>query len=262
LPKALVLRSLGTRLAVIAAMSALRKLFLATSIALAAFLSSSLPVAWSKDKPPPLRWVEGQPGCTFSRDDDGKYRYALWTDNYGIILAVDSQELDKVRHRIEPFFSVHITVRYRGNQTLEVDAARATLEFIKHFKLVQSSLDPEGFASQTQNDADELEFQTERDVKKHPERKEEREKYLQTYQKEVAEFLDFLTQRSFPMTELNPSQPEISGWVLFSTRNKWLGEWKKPEEFLLRFPIADQIVEFPFELPPQKGDLILRKRTP
>jgi|SRR5215470_13890403 len=239
-----------------------RKLFLAIMIALTSGVARTVPAAWSKEKPPPLRWAEGQPGCTFSRDDDGKYRYALWSDDYGAILAVDSQELDKVHHRIEPFFSVHITVRYRGNQTLQVDASRVTLEFVKHFKVVQSSLDPEGFAAQTQSDADELEYQTERELRKHPERKEEREKYLRTYQKEVAAFLDFLTLRSFPMTELDPSHPEISGWVFFSTKNKWLGEWKKPEEFLLRFPIADHIVEFPFELPPQKGDLILRKRTP
>src|SRR5215475_8688354 len=240
--------------------SSLPKLFLATTMALAIALTT-LPAAWSKDKLAPLRWAEGQPGCTFSRDDDGKYRYALWTDDYGITLAVDSQELDKVRHRVEPFFSVHISVRYRGDRTLEVGAKRATLEFVKHFKLVQSSLDPEGLTAQTQDDADELENHTEREVKKHPERKEEREEYLQTHQKEVAEFLDFLTQRTFPMTKLDPTHSEISGWVLFSTRNKWVGEWKRPEEFLLRFPIADRVVEFNFQLP-QKGDLILRKRTP
>ncbi len=58
-----------------------------------------------KALPASLRWAEGAPGCTFSRDDDGKYRYSVWTDDYGIILAVDSQELDKIHHRVEPFFS-------------------------------------------------------------------------------------------------------------------------------------------------------------
>jgi hypothetical protein len=207
-----------------------------------------------------LRWSEGAPGCTFSRDTDGKYRYALWTDDYGIILAIDSQELDKVHHRVEPFLSAHITVRYRGKETLRVDPGKATLEFAKHFKVVQSSLDPKAFATRAQNDADELEHETERWVRKHPERKEEREKYVQTYQKEVSEFLEFLTQRSLPATQLDPSRPEISGWVLFSTRNKWLGSWKKPEEFLLRFPLAGRTVEFPFELPARQGDLILRQR--
>jgi len=207
-----------------------------------------------------LHWAEGAPGCTFSRDEDGKYRYALWTDDYGIILAVDSQELDKIHHRVEPFLGVHITVRYRGKETLAVDPGRATLEFVKHFKVIQTSLDPEAFAARVQNDADELEYQTEREVRKHPERKEEREKYVQTYQKEVTEFLDFLTQRTLPNTQLDPDHIELSGWVLFSTKNKWLGDWKKPEAFLLRLPIGDQIVEFPFELPAQQGDLILRRR--
>jgi len=118
----------------------------------------------------------------------------------------------------------------------------------------------EAFAARVQNDADELEYQTEREVRKHPERKEEREKYVQTYQKEVTEFLAFLTQRTLPNTQLDPDHIELSGWVLFSTKNKWLGDWKKPEGFLLRFPIADKIVEFPFELPAQQGDLILRRR--
>jgi len=213
-----------------------------------------------KALPASLRWTEGAPGCTFSRDDDGKYRYSVWTDDYGIILAVDSQELDKIHHRVEPFFSVHITIRYRGKETLAVDPGQASLEFVKHFKVIQTSLDPEAFAARVQNDADELEYQTEREVQKHPERKEEREKYVQTFQKEVIEFLDFLTQRTLPATQLDTTHSEVSGWVLFSTKNKWLGDWKKPEEFLLRFPIADKIVEFPFELPAQQGDLILRRR--
>ena len=143
---------------------------------------------------------------------------------------------------------------------MAVDPGRATLEFVKHFKVIQTSLDPEAFAARVQNDADELEYQTEREVRKHPERKEEREKYVQTYQKEVTEFLDFLTQRTLPNTQLDPDHIELSGWVLFSTKNKWLGDWKKPEGFLLRLPIGDQIVEFPFELPAQQGDLILRRR--
>jgi hypothetical protein len=44
---------------------------------------------------PALRWEEGQPGYTFSRDDDGKYRYGFWTADFGIVLAFDSQESEK-----------------------------------------------------------------------------------------------------------------------------------------------------------------------
>ena len=37
-------------------------------------------------------WGEGNPGCTFSRDDDGKYRYGIWSDEAGIVMAVPLQQ--------------------------------------------------------------------------------------------------------------------------------------------------------------------------
>jgi hypothetical protein len=224
-------------------------------------LCQSVRAAARKEKTvPTLRWAEGQPGCTFSRDPDGKYRYALWTEDYGVIVALDSQELQLLHKRIEPFFSVHLTVRYRGKQTLGVYPQRATLEFVKHFKLVQPALDPASFAQQTQDDADELEHQTQREIQKHPERREQREKLVEAYQKEAAEFVEFLNTRSFPVAELDSTRPEASGWILFSAKSKWLGGWKKPEEFVLRIPINETLLEFPFALPPQAGDLILRQR--
>jgi len=212
-------------------------------------------------KPPTLRWAEGQPGCTFSRDNDGKYRYALWTDDFGIILAVDSQELQLLHKRVEPFFAVHLTVRYRGKSELVVEPRAATLEFVKHFKLVQPALDPEDFAQQTQSDADEIEHQTQREIQKHPERKEDREKYVEAFQKDAAEFLDFLSTRTLPSVQLDSIHNEVSGWILFSAKNKWIGGWKRPEEFLLRIPLGGRALEFPFALPPQEGDLILRQRS-
>jgi hypothetical protein len=228
-----------------------------------AALPQRLPAVSKKDTPPPaLRWAEGQPGCAFSRDRDGKYRYSLWTADYGVILAVDSQELQLIPKRVpEPYFSLQLTVRYRGQGSLVVNPRRATLEFVKHFKLVQPALDPEEFARQTQDDADEVEHQTKREIEKHPERREDREKYVEAYQKEALEFLDFLTQRTLPAVQLDSSRNEVNGWVLFSAKNKWLGSWKRPEEFLLRLPLGDRVVEFPFALPAQQGDLILRQRS-
>jgi len=214
-----------------------------------------------KSDPPTLRWAEGQPGCTFSRDKDGKYRYALWTDDYGVVLAVDSQELQLLHKRVVPFFAVHLTVRYRGKGKLTVEPQTATLEFVKHFKLVQPALNPEHFADETQSDADEVEHQTQREIKKHPERKEDREKYVETYQKEVAEFLDFLSTRTLPFAQLDSANTEVSGWILFSAKHKWIGGWRRPEEFVLRIPLGGRVVEFPFALPQQQGDLILRQRS-
>jgi len=214
-----------------------------------------------KNSPPTLRWAESQPGCTFSRDNDGKYRYALRSENFGVILAVDSQELQLTRKRGERFFSIHLTLRNRGSNPLVVNPGKATLEFVKHSKVIQPALDPGEFAQKAQSDVDEIEHETQREVEKHPERKEERQKYVQVWQKEVTELQDFLSHSTLPATQLDREHPEVSGWVLFSTHSKWIGDWKKPEEFVLRLPLDGKIVEFPFALPAQEGDLILRQRS-
>src|SRR5580658_10807439 len=82
---------------------------------------------------PTLRWEEGQPGCTFSRDDDGKYRYGFWTADFGIVLAVDSQELEKAQGREQPIFALQLTVHYRGKNSLDVIPDKISLEFVKHY---------------------------------------------------------------------------------------------------------------------------------
>ena len=227
-------------------------------IALALLLS---PAAAKKNPAPTLRWAEGNAGCTFSLDSDGKYRYGLWTAGLGLVLAVDAQELQLVHKRGERFFGVHLTVHNRTGSPLVVDPSLATLEFVKHAKVIQPALDPESFAQKAQSDVDDIEYQTQREVEKHPERKEDREKFVQGWQKEVTELQDFLSHGTLPAVQLDSTHTEISGWILFSTHNKWIGEWKKPEEFLFRIPLGSQIVEFPFALPAQKGDLILRQRS-
>lgn len=257
LPGKVSLGSLKT--AVVTISSKIRALGLAGAL-LFAFGPEHVAADKKDTAPATLRWSEIQPGCTFSRDKDGKYRYALWTDDFGIILAVDSQELQVLPKRVEPFVALHLTVRYRGNNSLIVDPRRATLEFVKHFKLVQPALNPEEFARQTQDDADAVEHETQREIKKHPDRREAREKYVEAFQKETEEFLEFLSARTLPYVQLDKDHAEITGWVLFSAKNKWLGTWERPEEFVLRMPLAGRIVEMPFSLPPQQGDLILRQR--
>jgi hypothetical protein len=214
----------------------------------------------NKSKIPAVRWDEQRPGCTFTRGDDGKYRYGLWSDDAGITLAVDSQELEKVHRRHETFFSVLLDVRYRGPGTVDFGVDNISLEFVNHFHVVQTSLDPESFSAKVQNDADELNHQTAREVKKHPETKEEKEAFLRAYLKDSAELQEFVGKNSLRATQLSPGNPETSGWILFSTQSKWIGEWKKPEEFILRVPFDGKIFEFPFKLPPKPGEVMLRKR--
>jgi hypothetical protein len=207
-----------------------------------------------------IRWGESKPGCTFSQDDDGKYRWGLWVDDVGVILAVDSQELQRTHRRIQPFLAVLLTVRYRGTDKLHVSAGRLSLEFVKHSHVMKHPLDPEEFATEIQNDAKEVANETEQQMQKHPEQKQKKEILLHDYQNQVEELLDFVTKRSLREVTLDPVNPETKGWAFFSTRDKWIGAWKKPEEFVLRFPLEKRVLEFPLTLPPGKDDLILRRR--
>src|SRR5579863_6852967 len=111
------------------------------SLSLTSVRATSLPGKDKAQAAPTLRWAEGEPGCTFSRDDDGKYRYGLWTAGFGIVLAVDSQELEKVRRRAEPMFAVLLSVHYRGQDSLEIMPGKVTLEFVKHYHDVHAALD-------------------------------------------------------------------------------------------------------------------------
>ena len=105
-----------------------------------------------------------------------------------------------------------------------------------------------------------LDEETRREVAKHPEKKQVREARLQDYQKSVSELIEFLTRNSLRQAHLDRANPEVSGWVFFNTKSKWLGGWKAQEEFVLRVPLAGRLFEFPFKLPPEKGELLLQKR--
>jgi hypothetical protein len=206
------------------------------------------------------RWEEGEPGCTFSRDDDGKYRYGFWTADYGVVLAVDSQELEKTRLRSQPIFALLLTIHYRGKNSLEVVPGQSGLEFVKHYHDVQSTLDPDRLAIEEQSDANALAEETERELHKHPEKMAEKEATLAARQEDTAEMIEFLKTRTLRPTTLDPGHPEASGWLLFSIKSKWIDGLHKQEEFLLRVPVENRVIEFPFSLPPSEGDLILRHR--
>ena len=213
-----------------------------------------------KPKPSAVRWDEQHPGCTFSRTDDGRFHYGMWYEDVGVTVTVDSQELEKVHRRHEPFFSALLDVRYRGAGWLDLGVGNISLEFVKHFKVAQTALDPDNFSAKVQNDAGELDHQTAREIEKHPEKKEEKEAYVKAFLKDSAELQEFIGKNSLRPTRLGPGNPQVSGWVLFSTSSKWINGWKKQEDFILRVPIEDKVFEFPFRLPPQPGEVMLRKR--
>jgi hypothetical protein len=124
----------------------------------------------------------------------------------------------------------------------------------------QTALDPDDFSEKIQSDADGLNDQTAREVRKNPEKKEEKEAYMRAYLKDTAELQEFVGKNSLRPARLDQANPEIRGWVLFSTKSKWIGGWKKQEEFIVRVPLGGKVFEFPFTLPPKPGEVMLRKR--
>jgi hypothetical protein len=216
--------------------------------------------AKNKNSPPTVRWSETTPGCTFATSKEGKYQYGLWSGDVGLIFSIDAREVETVRHRIEPIFFLHLAVRYSGSSTLDVKSDAITLQFVKHFKIVQTALDPDDYIQKIQSDADTLDDEARRAIAKHPDEKAAREARLQNYQKEANDLIEFLGKNSLRPAHLNHANAEAAGWVFFDTANKWLGGWKPQEEFILCVPLDGKMFEFPFKLPPKAGELLLRKR--
>lgn len=177
-----------------------------------------------------------------------------------LTLAVDNQELEKTKRTLEHVFRLLLTVRNRGTVPVKLLPGEATLELVQHFHVRTSSLDPDDLSTRIQNDSDELVHQSERELKKHPERKEVVEKRLREHEKLVTEWLEYLSSKALQDVTLDTGQPEVTGLVLFSTKTKWKGSWKKQEDFVLRVPVEKIIFEFPFTLPPPGEEPVLRQR--
>jgi len=225
-----------------------------------AILSPTLGHAAPKKDPPSVRWTAGALGCTFERRDDGKYAWTMTERDRTVTLLMDSQELAKSGHRFYRLFGAYISVTYMGQYKFEFPAG-ARIDFVRHHDVVEGYEDPGQLANKLQNDVDTKVFETERQIKKNPKIAEEKTALLRQYQKEAAEFIEFLSTQTLPSDAviLNPGNPETHGWVLFKTSNKWIGPWKEREDFILSVGMKDQIWQFPFSLPPTGGDLILRK---
>ncbi len=226
-------------------------------------ISVTAATAAEKEKPVAtsvFRWAEGEPGCTFSRDDDGKYRYSLWNADFGITLAVDAQELEKARRRTPPLISFELTVRDRGSNSLDLATSNITLEFVKHYNDKHRMLDPDALIAQEKNEAEALPERTAREIRKHPEKKAQKEAAMAARQEDIGQMIEFLSARSLRPMKLDAAHTAVTGWMFFATQSKWIDELRRQEEFVLRVPAGDRMIEFPFLLPPGEGDLILRRR--
>ena len=220
----------------------------------------TIPPGRDKNPPPVVRWAEEQPGCTFSRGDDGKYRYGIWKDDWGIVLAVDGRELQQTPYRLKRLITVELTINYRGNGSQSAPTGAITLEYVSHFQVVHPALDPDDLSTALQDLADAYGDQIEHEVRKHPEQKDTQEAKLQEYEKGVTELQEFVVAHGLRPGRVDPGNREVSGWLFFDAKDKWIAGWKKTEEFVLRVPLGGKLYEFPFKLPPPEGDLILRKR--
>lgn len=222
-------------------------------------LAGRAPLA-AKDKPPTVRWAEGQSGCTFERDSDGKYHWGTWWHDAAVLLTVDSQETQKTRRRPGDAFAVQLTVRYRGSSEIEVHPGKITLEFVKHSHVDRSALDPDTFSDNLAEWSQALAEQTEHEVRKHPEKQDEQVALLRTRTSDAHDLQEFLSKYSLRRVKLNAEVPETSGWLFFSAQSRWIGKWKQPEVFVLRVPLGEEVFEFPFALPPENSGPTLRQR--
>jgi hypothetical protein len=235
-------------------------LWASVAFALCAILSPALSHAEKKKQLPAVRWTAGAPGCTFERGDDGRYRWTMTGNDLAVTLLVDSQELAKSRRRFYHLLGVYVSVTYMGQNKFEFPAD-VRIDFVGHRDVLEAYLDPAELSNKLQNDVDTKIFNTERQIKRDPKSADEKTSLLREYQKEAAEFIEFLSTQSLePNTvTLSPGNPEAHGWVFFATSNKWIGPWKDREDFVLSVWMKDKIWQFPFSLPPTEGDLILRK---
>ena len=177
-----------------------------------------------------------------------------------VTIMVDSQELTKSRHRFYHLLGMYLSVTYTGRDKFEFPAD-VRVDFVSHHDVLEGYEDPTELSNKLQNDVDTLVFETERQIKKDPGITEKKTARLREYEKEAAEFIEFLSAQSLdPNTvTLSPGNPESHGWVFFATSNKWIGPWKEREDFIFDISMKDKIWQFPVTLPLPGGDLILRK---
>ena len=207
-----------------------------------------------------LTWQPNAPGCSLEAAKiEYLDRYTIRQDSLEISLSVDARELTESQRRAGRVVGVLLSVRSRGAAPTLVKQSDASLEFIQHQHWKFSSWDPENLADHIQHQTDDLMMQTDKDLEHRPEKVEKNDERLRQHQKLVSEMLDFLSTKALKDTTLDPAAPEISGWIFFPSRGKWVGGWKKREEFVFRIPVGNWVVEFPFQLPPE-GRRTLKER--
>lgn len=216
--------------------------------------------ATAKKKPEVVRWDENTGGCTLTTSDDGKYRWGLSSGDLNLMLSIDSQELQLSRKRLQHTLAVQLSLRYSGADKLEFDPQQVTVEYLNHHRESMNALKPDAYVGSLQNGADDLEYEYMRELKKHPEKKDEqKEAALREYLQEVSDLQTFVGSHSLRATTLDAEHKQVAGWLYFGTHGQWIGQTKNAERLVFRIPLGNKTVEFPITMPPNDV-LTLRKR--
>jgi hypothetical protein len=227
-------------------------------LALALILSSIL---LARNESSVMRWAATAPNCTLRRGDDGRTYYGMSAANLDVVLAVDSRELEKMPHRALPMLALLLTFHLRGPADFQAEPQRFSLEFVKHHGVIKTALAPDAMVADLEQDVEDLTYQVEHhEIKRHPEQKQQKEAELQSRLNDYTNLMDFISTQALQPTVLSLSNPSLNGWVFFGVKDRWIGPWKKPEEFVLRIPAGGSVLEFPFSLPPGSDKVELRRR--
>lgn len=233
-------------------------LFSIVALWVACILFHGTAFAKKKVEIPTLRWAADSPGCSLDAGGtDRFYRYSLASEGMQISLAVDPQELTQSQRRADHVMGVLLTVHNNTNAVpLVVKSGDATLEFVQHYHWQFPAWKPEDLAYQIQNKTDDLMHQTDKDIEKRPEKVESNEERLREHQKLISQMVEFLSTQGLRETTLDTNTSEVAGWIFFPSRGKWVGGWKKHEEFVFRIQVGAWTVEFPFVLPPKERPVL------
>src|SRR4029077_3691771 len=105
---------------------------------------------------------------------------------------VDSQELTKSRRRFYHLLGVYVSVTYTGQNRFEFPAD-VRIAFVPQHYVLECFMDPTELSTKLQNDVDTRVVESERQIKKNPKISEEKTARLREYEKEAAEFIEFLS---------------------------------------------------------------------
>jgi hypothetical protein len=205
-----------------------------------------------------FRWSRGAPGYTLHHGDDGKDRYTSAAGQLEVTLAVDRNELQKVRRRILPVFAVWLSIRYKGVKTLAITPGDITLALPTRRNAFRP-LDPDRLSRSLRRAVADRQQKGSIEVAQGRSPGEQDRTLRETYERDALQMQAFLSAYSLRSVTLSASKDLVSGWIFFRLPHELSRSHQARADFLLSLPIGNVLLEFPFTLP-GKTDPELRSR--